>query len=119
MAGVVSRSVDRGGSESCVCRADQSWRQRTRLWLQGSQSRWVKEEDIVLNLRDDGVAPDDVGETCLLQCLQLASKENSLIPKSIAGAQALELIGDDFSKRRADARAENMILGQAADPKID
>src|SRR5205823_8442092 len=76
-------------------------------------------KNVILNLRDDGVAPDDVGEMCLLQRLQLGSKENSLIPKSIAGAQALELIGDDFSKRRADARAENVILGQATDPKID
>ena len=119
MAGVVPRSVDRGGSETRVRRADQSWRQRTAFWLQGSQGRCIKEEDVVLNLRDDGVAPDDVGEMCLLQSLHLASKENSLIPKSIAGAQALELIGDDFAKRRADARAENMILGQATDPKID
>src|SRR6267378_8475984 len=119
MAGVVPRSVDRGGSESGVCRADQSWRQRTRLWLQGSQGRYIKEKNVVLNLCDDGVAPDDVGEMCLLQRLQLASKENSLIPESIAGAQALELIGDDFSKCRADARAENVILGQATDPKID
>src|SRR5438132_2207217 len=119
MPGIVSRSVDRGGAESGVCRADQSRRQRTGLWLQGPQGRRIKEKIVILILRDDGVAPDDVGEMCLLQRLQLGSKENSLIPKSIACAQALELIGDDFSKRRADARAENVILGQATDPKID
>src|SRR5438552_1341614 len=76
MPGIVSRSVDRGGAESGVCRADQSRRQRTGLWLQGPQGRCIKEKNVILNLRDDGVAPDDVGEMCLLQRLQLGSKEN-------------------------------------------
>src|SRR5438270_13015934 len=105
MPGIVSRSVDRSGAESGVCRADQSRRQRTGLWLQGPQGRFIKEKNVILNLRDDGVAPDDVGEMCLLQRLQLGSKKNSLIPKSIASTQALELIGNDFSKCRTHAGA--------------
>ena len=46
-------------------------------------------------------------------------EKNSLIPKSIAVTKTHELIGDNFPEGGADAPAENMILGKAANPKID
>jgi len=57
--------------------------------MQSLQRRVVKEENVVLNLRDNGVAADDVGKTRLLKCLELRATENSLIPETVAVSNAL------------------------------
>ena len=87
--------------------------------LQSSQRGIVKEENVVLNLRDNSVATDDVGKTRLLKCLELRAIENLLIPETVAVTDALELVRDDLPECGADASAGNMIFGKAADPKVD
>jgi len=66
MPGIVSRSVDRGGAESVFVAPIRAGGRELGLAAR-SQGRCIKEKNVILNLRDDGVAPDDVGEMCLLQ----------------------------------------------------
>jgi len=78
-----------------------------------------KRKNVVLNLREDGVAPDDVGKPRLLKRLQLRAVKNSLIPEAVSVTNTLELVRDNSPEGGADAAAGNMIFGKAANPKID
>src|ERR1700730_11622742 len=98
---------------------DKSRWQRSSLRLQRLKNGWLKKEAVILELGDGCVAPDDVGEARLLKCPQLVAPEAALVPKTIAIADPLELIGDNSLKSGADTRVREMIFRQTANPEIN
>src|SRR5437773_8267807 len=55
----------------------------------------------------------------MLDLTELPARKHSLKPQAVAVAQPLELVGNNRAKRRPDAAAAKMVLGQSADPEID
>src|SRR5215475_8508897 len=119
MVMIVSYPVDRRRIDLGDLGANQCRRKISLAWAQALQRRVVKEENVVLNLRDNSVPANDVGKARVLKCLELRAIENLLIPETVAVTNALELVSDDLPESRANASAGNMIFGEPADPKIE
>ena len=54
-----------------------------------------EDKDVALEIRDRGVAANDVRERRLLDPLKVRAAEDVLIPQPIAVPCSLELVGDD------------------------